>query len=233
MVDQLALNLRLRAETTLAAYLPAPDQLEIPSTVRALVAGEAGVPQLYLWGGPGTGKTHLAQAACHEAGARGLSAAYLPLGELVSMGPAVLEGLSSVRLLAVDDLDRVWREPKWQRALFGLINEVREHDGRLLLAAGVRPDEERVSMPDLRSRLLWGAVFHLRPLDEGRLRRMLQLGARSRGFPLGEPETEYLLRHAARDPGSLMRLLDRLDAASLKARRRVTVPLIRAVLDQP
>ncbi|AOU98605.1 DnaA regulatory inactivator Hda [Acidihalobacter yilgarnensis] len=232
MADQLALNLRLRAETTLAAYIPSSEQGEIPETVGALVAGRVEVPQLYLWGGPGTGKTHLAQAACHEAGAQGLSAAYLPLAELSAVGPVVLEGLSTVRVLAIDDLEQVWTRPEWQRALFGLINEVREREGRLLFTATARPDAEQVTLADLRSRLLWGPVFHLRPLDEPRLRRMLQLGARTRGFPLGESETEYLLRHAARDPESLMTLLDRLDAASLKARRRVTVPLIRAVLDQ-
>ena len=232
MPDQLALNLHLRAETTLAAYLPAPEQRELPDAVRALVMGDPKVPQLYLWGGAGTGKTHLAQAACHEAGAAGLPVAYVPLCELSSAGPQVLEGLGALHLLAIDDLDCVWGEPAWQGPLFALINDMREHDGRLLFTASMRPEAAQVTLADLRSRLLWGPVYHLRALDDGRLAQMLQAGAKARGFALGEIETAYLLRHVARDPGSLVSLLDRLDAASLKARRRVTLPLIRAVLQQ-
>lgn len=230
MADQLVLNLRLRAETTLEAYLPAEDQSELPEAVRALVAGDGDVPQLFLWGPPGTGKTHLAQAACHEAAAQGLSVAYVPLGELAAAGPQVLEGLASLPLLAIDDLDLVWGEPAWQASLFALINNLREHQGRLLFTACQRPTATQVALADLRSRLMWGPVYHLRALDDDRLVKMLQAGAKARGFSLGEIEIAYLMRHVARDPASLIRLLDRLDAASLKARRRVTVPLIRAVL---
>lgn len=230
MADQLALNLRLRAETTLEAYLPASEQPELPDAVRALVAGDPKIPQLYLWGGTGTGKTHLAQAACHEAAAQGLSVGYVPLGDLAAAGPQVLEGLTTLPLLAIDDLDLVWGDPVWQAALFALINRLREQHGRLLLTACQRPEAAQVALADLRSRLMWGPVYHLRALDDKRLAKLLQVGAKARGFSLGEIEVAYLMRHAARDPASLIQLLDRLDAASLKARRRVTVPLIRTVL---
>lgn len=233
MADQLALNLRLRAETTLEAYIPDSEQGDLPAVVRALVSGDRKVPQLYLWGMAGTGKTHLAQAACHEAAAQGLTVTYLPLEELSEAGPQVLEGLSGLHVLVIDDLDRVWHRPEWQVPLFALVNDVREKDGRLLFTASARPEVAQVTLADLRSRLLWGPVYHLRALDDARLAKMLQSAALTRGFPLGEIETAYLLRHTARDPGSLMRLLDRLDTASLRTHRRVTVPLIREVLHQP
>lgn len=232
MPDQLILNLRLSAETTLDTYQPAWDQAELVEAVRSLARNEGDIPQLYLWGRTGTGKTHLAQGACHEAGACGYAVAYLPLTQLKVAGPEVLDGLSSVRVLVLDDLDQVWEQPEWQHALFHLINQARESDTRLLFTAAVRPEADQVSLADLRSRLLWGPVFYLRPLDERRLQGMLKRAARSRGFTLGESEISYLLRRAARDPVSLIALLDRLDTASLKARSRVTVPLIRAILDQ-
>jgi len=232
MPDQLILNLRISSETTLETYQPVVDQDELIETVRSLARNEGDIPQLYLWGRTGTGKTHLAQGACHEAGACGYPVAYLPLRQVKAAGPEVLDGLSSVRVLVIDDLDQVWAQPEWQHALFNMINQARESETRLLFTAAARPEADQVPLADLRSRLLWGPVFHLRPLDEERLQGMLRRAAQARGFTLGQAEIGYLLRRAARDPASLMALLDRLDTASLKARSRVTVPLIRAMLDQ-
>ena len=42
----------------------------------------------------------------------------------------------------------------------------------------------------------------------------------------------YLLTHARRDMASLMHLLDALDLASLQAKRALTLPFVRDVLDQ-
>jgi len=59
----------------------------------------------------------------------------------------------------------------------------------------------------------------------------LRLRAAARGFELPVGTARYLLRRCPREAPSLFALLDRLDRASLAARRRLTVPFVRQLLD--
>ena len=58
----------------------------------------------------------------------------------------------------------------------------------------------------------------------------LMAGARRRGLELPVATGRYILRHTARDMGSLLTLLDRLDLASLAAQRRLTIPFVRVLI---
>ena len=59
---------------------------------------------IWLWGGPGSGKTHLLQAACAEAGRHGRRAAYLPLKENLEAG--MLAGLEEFSLICLEPRER-------------------------------------------------------------------------------------------------------------------------------
>jgi len=73
-------------------------------------------------------------------------------------------------------------------------------------------------------------VFQLHPLDEEGKTAALRARARARGLELSEDVAAYLMRRFARDTHSLFALLDRLDAASLIAKRRITIPFLRELL---
>ena len=78
---------------------------------------------VYIWGGEGTGKSHLLQALCHQLGNNAL---YLPMGELTDIPPAaLLENHEAMALLAVDDVESVVGGP-WEEALFHCFNQRRE-----------------------------------------------------------------------------------------------------------
>ncbi|MEJ2653861.1 MAG: DnaA regulatory inactivator Hda [Acidihalobacter sp.] len=228
MSDQLALNVSLRADATFETFVPAPSQQELGGALQAFACAQGSEQQWYLWGAPQTGKTHLAQAACHAAGDAGGAVAYLPLAELGAHGAGLLEGMDRLDLLVIDDVDRVWLDSEWARSLFGLVNAVREHGGRLLFTAAEPPAQ--ALLPDLRSRLLWGPVYQLQRLEDDGLQVLAGRAAAARGFALGVNEVQYLLRHGPREPRALIALLERIDQASLRAKRRVTVPFIRSVL---
>ncbi|MGW8310551.1 MAG: HdaA/DnaA family protein, partial [Thiogranum sp.] len=55
--------------------------------------------------------------------------------------------------------------------------------------------------------------------------------AEQRGFELPEDTGRYLLRRLPRDLPALMKLLERLDTASLAAQRKLTVPFVKSVLE--
>jgi DnaA family protein len=225
---QLPLGVRLRERSVFATWFAGPNAAAL-AQAQAAAAGQRSV--LWLCGPAGTGKTHLLQAAAADA-PEAAAAGYLPLGQLAALGPAVLQGWSPSRCLALDDVDAVVGQRPWEEALFGVYREIEESGGSLLLSAAAPPALLRFSLPDLGSRCAAAAVFQLRPLDEAAQREALRLRARLRGLELPEETALYLQRRFPRDMVTLYGLLDTLDDAALVAQRRLTVPFIREVLAQ-
>jgi DnaA-homolog protein len=85
-------------------------------------------------------------------------------------------------------------------------------------------------LADLASRLNGGVVLTLQALDEQEQLAALQLRAQLRGFELPEETGQFLLRRLPRNMTALCNFLDELDAASLVAQRRLTVPFVKAVM---
>lgn len=222
-MKQLALGVGLRAHAVFESFAPGGN-LE---AVSALRAGQS-VP-IWLWGGSGSGKTHLLQAACAAAGA---NAAYFPLDRALGLPPAALQGFEACAVVCVDDVDAVAGDLDWERALFRLFNESAELGTRLIFAARASPRALAWSLEDWKSRAAACVVYQLRELDdEGRL-AALGLRAAQRGLQLPRESAEYLLRRMPRDLPSLLELLDAMDQASLAAQRRLTIPFIRDALEK-
>ncbi len=198
--------------------------------VRQLIGAGAGC--LFIWGPSGSGKTHLLQAACRETSLSGATGAYCPLHELAVEHPRLLEGLADGRLVCLDDVDGVAGQREWELALVAQIDRLRHAGGHLLCAGSSAPDGLGLVLPDLVSRLSWGGIHRLRPLnDEDRL-AALQLRAAKRGLDMPRPVAAYLLARTPRDMPNLMTMLERLDRASLAAKRRLTVPFVRETLGE-
>ena len=155
---------------------------------------------------------------------------YLPLQELLTLAPELLEGLEQQALIAIDDVQAIAGMPQWEEALFHLYNRVRDCGHRLVVSATVAPAGLTLTLPDLTSRLGWGPVFQLAALSDTDKRAALQMRARRRGLELGNEVPEYLLRRCPRDMDSLFSLLNQLDRASLVAQRRLTIPFVRELL---
>jgi len=226
---QLPLGVRLRDEATFANYYPGVNQ-EVVRLLQDVTAQHDGV--VYLWGGPGSGKTHLLQAVCHLAAAEGQALAYLPLREAASFSPEMLEGLEQLPLVIVDDIDAVAADASWESALFHLYNRIREQGGRLIIAGSHSPTAIDIALPDLRSRLAGGLVLQLRALSDDDKAAALRLQARQRGMDMSEEVAAYLLRRCPRDMAALFALLDVLDQASLAAQRKLTIPFVKMVLEK-
>ncbi len=228
---QIPLDIRLREDNGFETFLAGDNALAL-AAVRSQAEGE-GERQLLLWGAADTGKTHLLQAACHQQARRGAPVVYLPMAELVDADPELLQGLEGLPLVCLDDLQALVGHAAWEEALFHLVNRLRDTGGRLLMATRDNPRHAGWRLPDLHSRLHWGPVFRLQPLDdEGRLEAM-RLHARQRGMHIPDEVARYLLRQFPRDLSALMDLLERIDRHSLVTQRRITVPLVREVLKGP
>lgn len=223
-MSQLALPLGLADHAVFESFWPAGNEAVV-AMLESLAGG--GGPGCWLWGAPATGKTHLLQAVCERLGDRAM---YLPLGQLAHAGPAILEGVAARPFVCIDDFERVAGRRDWELALFDLCNQLTDTGGTLLAAARTTPRECAIDLPDLQSRLTRLPVFRVQALPEPERVRALQLRARHRGLDLPDETARYLLGRSRRDMASLYRLLDELDAAALKAQRRLTIPFVRGVM---
>jgi DnaA family protein len=224
-MSQLALPLKLADHAVFESFHAAGNESTVAALERLAATGAGGA---WIWGGSGTGKTHLLQAVCAGAGD---TAMYLPLADLAAADPALVDGLEGRALICIDDIDRVAGDRGWEQALFRLYNALTERGRGLLVASTASPRESGFALADLDSRLKQLPVFRLRTLDDADRADALRLRARHRGLELPRETASYLLKRSRRDMKSLYALLDTLDSAALSQQRRLTVPFVRGVLE--
>lgn len=181
----------------------------------------------WVWGATGTGKSHLLQALCARAAD---GAQYLPLHELNTAGPDVLEGQGVRNIVCLDDLHSVAGDNAWELALFDLANQLADNGGALVVSATSPPRESGIRLVDLGSRMSKLPVFHLQPLDDAGRIEALRLRAEMRGLDLPPKTASFILRRSKRDMASLYSQLDKLDSAALQAKRKLSIPFVRDVL---
>lgn len=224
---QLPLSLRYRPDQRLEAFVAAP--AGAIAQLRML-ARQTGSEWLYVEGGSGTGKTHLALAFCAEAEQCGRRAAYLRLGAVAGHLGEALDGIEQAEVVALDGLEAIAGDQDDEVALFDFHNRARAAGRGVLYLAAASPVALPLRLPDLRSRLGQCIRIALGPLDDEGRRQLLRQRAERRGLVLETAAIDWLLTRTDRDLAQLLPLLDRIDRESLAAQRRVTVPFLRRML---
>ena len=199
---QLALQISPPPQPTLDNFVPGANA-ELLAQLRDFVSGVLSDNILFIWGEAGSGKSHLLQAC------------------------GVLRACAGLH--AVDDVEKL-DEPS-QIALFNAINEARQSGGKVL-AAGNAPPPLLPLREDLKSRLAWGLVYHVKPLTDAQRATYLRAESQRRGMRVPDEVIGYLLTHVRRDLPTLVAILDELDRTSLELKRPVTLPLVREALKE-
>lgn len=228
-VPQLPLALRYPPDQRLESFIAAP-----PGAIAQLraLAEAAGADWLYLAGGTGTGKTHLALALCAAAEQAGRRSAYLPLAAASGRLADALDALEGNDVVALDGLEAIAGDRDDEIALFDFHNRARSAGLNVLYTAREAPETLTLVLPDLRSRLSQNARLVLAPLDDASRADLLRDRAQRRGLVLEEAAIDWMLSRTDRNLASLVALLDRLDHESLAAQRRITVPFLRQVMER-
>ena len=226
MAYQLPLSITLRDDASFDNFYPAGNEALLQHLHRVL-AGKTNEGSILVWGGKGVGKTHLLQASCLYASQHNLNAVYLPMTELKELSTELLDGLETCSLICVDDLDIIASHVEWEQAFFHLYNRVLEQKVQIIFSMSASITELAWALADLKSRLSWGLVFHLKELAETDKAKALQKRAQLRGFEIPDAVMQYLMRRYPRDMNALFDLLNKLDKASLSAQRKITVPFIK------
>lgn len=193
------------------------------------MASEPG-SHMFLYGGKGSGKTHLLNALCLEMRENMGRAFYLALKRLPKDAIASLQGLERLDLVCVDDLHVIAGDEAWEQALFHCFNRIREAGGRLLISSQQPLSELDINLPDLASRLAWGLRLQLLPLEDQDKLKVISMQSDALGFSLSEEVMQYLLKHHDRSMAALVQTVESLHQAALINKRRITIPLAREVL---
>ena len=226
-MKQIALDIGLASGPTLAGFLAGPNEaalrhLELWVGARSNVATRSPVPT-YLWGPPASGKTHLLKAVREALREQGAMVGWLDAG--MAEPPPFDERWAAVLM---DDV-HLYTAVQQHAAFNWFVNAQTGH--HWVLAAGELAPAGLSLREDLRTRLGWGHVFGLQVLTEAERRAVLRRAADARGVFLGDEVMDFMLTRFSRDLGSLMQLLDQLDAYALQTQRAITVPLLKAMLE--
>ena len=177
----------------------------------------------YLWGDRGSGKTHLLKAAAQALRAQGQSVGWLDAMAL--QPPEFNEDWSVILLDEVQAYDTLQ-----QHTAFNWFINAQTHQCGVLVAGELPPADLKLR-DDLRSRLGWGHVFQLQLLGEVERRAVLRQAADARGVFLNDEVMDFMLTRFSRDLGSLMELLNLIDGYAMQTKRAITVPLIKAMME--
>lgn len=228
MTGQLPLALRWAAHQRFESFFGNANGIALDQLRAAAQTADASA--LYLAGPMGSGRTHLLIAACAAANEGNRSAQYLPLATSAARRADSIRGFGGSDLLAIDDVDAIAGDRDAEHALFDLYNRCRAEHTTLAFAAAAAPAHVGIGLPDLVSRLSACTQIGLKPLDEGERRALLRKRALVRGIELDDSVLDWLFARGKRDLSSLFEVLDRVDHASLAAKRRVTIPFLRGLL---
>lgn len=229
------LALKFPDDETFASFYPGQNATLLTQLKNSVVG--LGEPVLYMWGESGSGRSHLLHALCSEVDERGESVAYIPLHHYQGMSLDIFENMEAVTLVCIDNVDVIAGDKKWEKALFDFYNrwldnkENRLPGASLVLCAIDLPKQLNIKLDDLVSRFEWGACYHLEPLNDEEKLGALQLRAQLKGMKLPVDVGRFLLNRLSRDMSTLLKTLDRLDNASLEAKRKLTIPFVKEVLD--
>lgn len=226
-MKQLALDIGLSTRPDFDSFFVGSNGAAF-SHLRLWTSGGVRAPvPTYLWGESGSGKTHLLQAVYVALSEQGFQVGWL---DAHSWSPP--EFSEDWTAVLMDDV-HLYDGSQQQTAFNWFVNALTPRTGnaRWVLAAGELPPADLSLRDDLRTRLGWGHVYGLKVLDEPERLAVLRQAADARGLFLSDEVMGYMLSRFSRDLGSLMQLLDQLDHYALQTQRALTIPLLRAMLE--
>jgi chromosomal replication initiation ATPase DnaA len=165
------------------------------------------------------GKTHLANVWRLKSDAARLDACAIREADVASAATS--------RAVLVEDLHAGIGD---ERALFHLLNLVREHKLSMLLTSRTPPGEIAAGLPDLRSRLRALPVVAIAAPDEALLKAVLVKHFADRQLAVEPHLVAYIALRMERSMEAAARIVAEIDRAAMASHRKVTRALAAQVL---
>ena len=180
-------------------------------------------PVLVVHGPPGCGKTHLLHVFLARTAGLALTLSDLENGRIV-------ERLDAAPAWALDDAEQ-HLGPTHQEALLHAYNTICETKRYLLLTAREPPSRWPVGLADLGSRLRATPAAGIRSPGDPLMRAVLVKLFVDRQLQVDDSVLTYVLSHMERTFDAARSIVARIDETALHGHRRITIALVREVLN--
>lgn len=231
--SQLALAVHLPDDETFDSYYGETNKAaakQLQKFISQKDLDSENIRSFYLFGLAGVGKSHLLHACSLMASQYQLSSVCISFGELIGMPTEVLDGLESIDIICLDDIDAVAGNTEWEQAIFDLFNRVIEQRKKIIISGNEGAKLLNITLPDLVSRLTWGYTEQLKRFSDEEKMSAFRLRAQQRGMNLQDEAVKFLFNHYSRDMTGLIDCLETLDKVSIREQRKITIPFIKEVL---
>ena len=224
---QLALQIQINERASLNNFFVSKNNNKIIQILKDILLNSNNGAQIFIDDLGSNGKSYLLQAICNDFSNSNNSSIYIPMHAAINHDPSILEGVSELNLICIDDVDLINNYGKWQIALFNLINECYEKESILLLSGSINKLE---AIPDLVSRIKKMEILKLEAINDDELLKATKAISKNLNIEISQKNMNYLINNSKRDIKTIFRTLSQLEKESLERKKSIGLNLIKEVI---
>ena len=173
-------------------------------------------------------KTQFIKALFSEARRRELTTCFIETN--ISHNRFAFGEAGTFDLVCIDNLSEVCGIPEWELSLFHLINFMEDTKKKLIFGTSVPPDNLKLNLADLDSRVRAGDRVYLGPFDDSARLDFMRRTAKLRGFEISFDVGRFILNRSKRDMQEIEALVEKLEVETMKQHRKVSIPFVKEIL---
>ncbi len=223
---QLALQIQINERASLNNFFVSKNNNKTFQILKDILNSNNGA-QIFIDDLGSNGKSYLLQAICNDFSNSNNSSIYIPMEEAINLDPSILEGVSELNLICIDDVDLINNRREWEIAFFNLINECYEKECFLLLSGSINKLE---AIPDLVSRIKKMETLRLEAINDDELLEATQAISKNLNIEISDKNMNYLINNSKRDIKTIFRTLSQLERESLERKKSIGLNLIKEVI---
>ena len=224
---QLALQIQINERASLKNFFVCKNNNKTIQILKNILSNSKNGVQIFIDDLGSNGKSYLLQAICNDFSNSDNSSIYIPMQEAINLDPSILEGVSELNLICIDDVDLINKRGEWEIALFNLINECYEKECFLLLSGSINKLE---AIPDLVSRIKKMETLRLEAINDDELLEATQAISKNLNIEISDKNMNYLINNSKRDIKTIFRTLSQLERESLERKKSIGLNLIKEVI---
>ena len=221
-MNQLGLPISLNSSMLLENFA---SNKELISSINQLFLDQKS-SEVYIYGAPGQGKTHVLQGVILKALASSKNAVFIDC--LDPFPDHIFEIIDQINFISFDNVHLMVKEK--QERFFDLYNCARQSEVFILVSGDSLPSDLKV-MKDIKTRLSLAVVYKLEELDDELKMIIINTQMSDRNLLVDSKVYEYLFKNFSRDLKLLLSTMDELDKASLQAKKPISIPFVRKFLN--